>query len=216
MELTLQLFFEQQWKDAAVLTLNAPNLGYKGATSFGYEMQYFVDVGSIPFSDGKPVRDARALSVVIPVDLEDRHRATWPPFLLDLLPQGLQRERIAVHLKLDPHARSSDVKLLLHGAGSPVGNMRIKEARAEELLRVAAMPRNGVSMKDILDRTDRFLSVADSAALLASGSSGLQGNWPKIAMTRAADGNWYPDSTVEDADAREHIIVKLMRSTQAV
>ena len=94
MELTLQLFFEQEWKDAAVLTLETPNLGYEGATTFGYEMQYFVDVGSIPFADGKPVRDARALSVAIPVDLEDRNRATWPPFLLVLLPQGLQRERM--------------------------------------------------------------------------------------------------------------------------
>jgi serine/threonine-protein kinase HipA len=216
MDLTLQLFFERQWNDVALLTLKAPNLGYEGATTFSYEMQYFVDVGSIPFAEGKAVRDARALSVAIPVDLEDRNRTTWPPFLLDLLPQGLQRERIAAHLKLDPDARSSDVKLLLHGAGSPVGNMRIKEARTQELLRVAAMPRNGLSMEDILDRTDRFLSVSDTSVLLASGSSGLQGNWPKIAMTRAADGNWYPDSTVEDADAHEHIIVKLTRSNEAL
>ena len=216
MDLTLQLFFENKWKDAASLTLKSPNVGYRGATTLDYEMEYFVCVGSIPFAEGKPVRAARALSVAVPIDLENRSRATWPPFLLDLLPQGQQRERIAAHLKLDPDARSADVPLLLNGAGSPVGNMRIKEARTDELVRAAPMRRSGVSMKDILDRTDRFLSLADTFALVASGSSGLQGNWPKIAMTRAADGNWYLDSTVEDADAREHIIVKLMRSNETV
>jgi serine/threonine-protein kinase HipA len=78
------------------------------------------------------------------------------------------------------------------------------------------LPRNGVTMRDILDRNDRFLEVADTFALLASGSSGLQGNWPKIAMTMASDGKWYPDSTVEDRDAREHVIVKFTRSNEAI
>ena len=216
MDLTLQLFFEKNWHEVGSLTLRAPNAGYLGATTVGYDAEYFYDFGSIQFAEDKPVRDARALSVGVPIDLEDRDRPTWPPFLLDLLPQGLQRNRIAAHLGIDPETRSSDVPLLLHGAGSPVGNMRIEEARTQELERIKTTPRNGVTMKDILDRSDRFLEVADTFALLASGSSGLQGNWPKIAMTMASDGKWYPDSTVEDHDAREHVIVKFTRSNEAI
>jgi serine/threonine-protein kinase HipA len=215
MELTLQLFFGNEWRDVATVSIQNPDAGYRGRTIVSYDMQYYADVGSIALSAGRPLRDARALSVAIPLDLEDRDRPSWPPFLLDLLPQGLQRERIAKHLDLDPAARSTDIELLLHGGGSPVGNMRIKEARIQELKRVNALPRVGATMDDILKRTDQFLSVADTFAMLASGSSGLQGNWPKIAMTMAADGKWYPDSTVEDGDARRHVIIKLMRSNDS-
>jgi serine/threonine-protein kinase HipA len=216
MDLTLELYFEGEWYHAATLQVAAAEAGYLGQTTLNYEMQYFADVGSIPFAEGRPLHDARAISVSAPVDLEDRSRDTWQPFLLDLLPQGLQRNRIAAHLKIDADSRASDIHLLLHGAGSPVGNLRIKEARDEELKRVGGRPRQGVSMKDILERTERFLEVADRYALLASVSSGLQGNWPKIAMTKAADGLWYPDSAVGDADAREHVIVKFTRSNEAV
>jgi serine/threonine protein kinase HipA of HipAB toxin-antitoxin module len=59
-----------------------------------YDLGYFANVASIEFAADKPLRDARAFSVDIPVDLEDRRYATWPAFLLDLLPQGHQRERI--------------------------------------------------------------------------------------------------------------------------
>jgi len=216
MNLTLELHFDGQWQQAAVLQLKSAAAGYEGASSLGYETQYFVDVGSTPFAEGQPVRDARAISVSIPVDLEDRNLKAWPAFMLDLLPQGLQRNRVAKHLRIDPEQRASDVQLLMHGAGSPVGNLRIREARDEELKRMEGRSRLGISMKDILDRTERFLEVADRYALLASGSSGLQGNWPKIAMTKAADGQWYPDSAVADVDAREHVIVKFTRSDEAV
>ncbi|WP_425962188.1 hypothetical protein [Rhizobium nepotum] len=42
------------------------------------------------------------------------------------------------------------------------------------------------------------MEVADRFAMLASGSSGLQGEWPKVSMTQAADGLYYPDSFVTD------------------
>lgn len=215
MALTLQLFFRNEWHDVASVSIPNPAAGYLGNSTLSYEPDYFYEVGSIPFSEGRPVRDARALSVAIPIDLEDRNRQSWPPFLLDLLPQGLQRERIAAHLELPADARSTDYHLLLHGAGSPVGNMRIKEAWDEELKRISKIPRVGVTMDDILARTPQFLDVADTFAFLASGSSGLQGNWPKVAMTLSADGKWYPDSVVVDDDARKHVIVKLMRSSNA-
>ena len=38
---------------------------------------------------------------------------------------------------------------------------------------------------------------------------GWYGWRPKILMTSSADGLWYPDSIVSDADARRHVIVKL-------
>lgn len=215
MDLRLELFFNHAWHEAARLAIGSPAAGRVGEAKVDYEMAYFAEVGAIALADDKPLRDARALSVALPVDLADRTYPTWPPFLLDLLPQGHQRDRIADHLKLDPNAPGSDLPLLMHGAGSPVGNLRIREAREQELKRLNAAARVGVTMADILTRTDKFVEVADRFAMLASGSSGLQGNSPKIAMTMAADGLWYPDSAVEDKDARKHVIVKFARGDTA-
>jgi serine/threonine-protein kinase HipA len=215
MDLDLQLYFDDEWHDAAVVTLRSPEAGYRGASSMAYDLGYFAEIGSIEFAAGRPLKDARAFSVAVPVDLEDRSYATWPAFLLDLLPQGRQRDRIAERLNLDPKAASSDIHLLLHAGGSPVGNLRIKQARDVELERVSNLPRLSVSMQDILSRTTRFVELVDAYATLASGSSGLQGNSPKVAMTLAADGLWYPDSTVDDAEARDHVIVKFARGDSA-
>lgn len=60
------------------------------------------------------------------------------------------------------------------------------------------------------------MEVADRFGMLASGSSGLQGEWPKISMTLANDGLYYPDSFVADDEAERHVIVKLVRSNEPV
>ncbi|WP_245419932.1 type II toxin-antitoxin system HipA family toxin [Phyllobacterium salinisoli] len=69
---------------------------------------------------------------------------------------------------------------------------------------------------EILERSDRFMEVADRFGMLASGSSGLQGEWPKVSMTQANDGLYYPDSFVTDDEAVRHVIVKLVRSNEPV
>jgi hypothetical protein len=76
--------------------------------------------------------------------------------------------------------------------------------------------RQGVTVEEILARSDRFMEVADRFGMLASGSSGLQGEWPKVSMTQANDGLYYPDSFVTDDEAVRHVIVKLVRSNEPV
>lgn len=211
MDLTLQLYLSGSWHDAATVTLGDAARGHQGAASLSYDLDYFVRFGSQDFAADTPARDARAVSVAAPVDLVDRATSGWPAFLLDLLPQGYARRKLAEALGLNPDALATEVPLLMRGAGGPVGNVRIKEAHEDEQRRIADLPRLGVAMADILARSDRFLEVADYYAMVASGSSGLQGEWPKIAMTQASGGLWYPDPVVPDADARDHVIVKLSR-----
>jgi serine/threonine-protein kinase HipA len=50
--------------------------------------------------------------------------------------------------------------------------------------------------------------LAAEFAALASGSSGVQGAWPKVLLTQGIDGRWYPDPMVADRDATDHVIVK--------
>lgn len=142
-------------------------------STVSYEGSYFFEFGLDALNAKRPLRDFRAGSVAAPLDLSRRSAHTWPPFLLDFLPQGRQAERIA------------------------------------------RTPRFGVSMADILERSDAFMEAADRFSMMAAGANGLQGDWPKVAMTQASDGLRYPGSFVADKSARSYVIVKMLRSGQA-
>ena len=216
MRLTLQTHFFGQWHHAATLELKDDAAGFQGASIVDYDLDYFVTVASAEFAGGKTVRDHRALSVRYPVDLENRYSRRWPPFLLDLMPQGHARRKLAEHLSLAEGSRASDLPLLLRSATGGIGNIRIKEAAEAETERLRGVERQGVTEAEILERSDRFMEVADRFGMLASGSSGLQGEWPKVSMTQANDGLYYPDSFVTDDEAVRHVIVKLVRSNEPV
>ncbi len=216
MRLTLQTHFNGDWHHAATLELQDDAAGFQGASIVDYDLDYFVTVASAEFAAGKTVRDHRALSVRYPVDLENRYSRSWPPFLLDLMPQGHARRKLADHLGLAEGSRASDLPLLLRSATGGIGNIRIKEAAEAETERLRGVERQGVTEAEILERSDRFMEVADRFGMLASGSSGLQGEWPKVSMTQATDGLYYPDSFVTDDEAVRHVIVKLVRSNEPV
>lgn len=207
--------FYGQWHHAATLELKDDAAGFRGASIVDYDLDYFVTVASAEFAGGKTVRDHRALSVRYPVDLENRYSSSWPPFLLDLMPEGHARQ-LAEHLSLAEGSRASDLPLLLRSATGGIGNIRIKEAAEAETERLCGVERQGVTEAEILERSDRFMEVADRFGMLASGSSGLQGEWPKVSMTQANDGLYYPDSFVTDDEAVRHVIVKLVRSNEPV
>ncbi|MDX0626826.1 type II toxin-antitoxin system HipA family toxin [Sinorhizobium medicae] len=214
MRLKLQSHFDRQWHDVATLELQDEVAGFRGASIVDYDLDYFVAVASAEFAAGKMVRDNRALSIRYPVDLESRYSRSWPPFLLDLMPQGHARRKLADHLGLAEGSRASDLPLLLRSATGGIGNIRIKEAADAETERLRGIQRRGVTEAEILDGSDRFMEIADRFGILASGSSGLQGEWPKVSMTQANDGLYYPDSFVADDEAVRHVIVKLLRSNE--
>jgi serine/threonine-protein kinase HipA len=216
MRLTLQTHFNDSWHNAATLKLKDGAIGFQCDSILDYELDYFMSVAATEFAAGKAVCDHRALSVLYPIDLENRYSPSWPPFLLDLMPQGHARRKLADYLGLAEGSRGSDLPLLLRSATGGIGNVRIKEAAEAEMERLRGVERQGVTEVEILKRSDRFMEVADRFGMLASGSSGLQGEWPKVSMTQANDGLYYPDSFVTDEEAVRYVIVKLVRSNEPV
>ncbi|URX63970.1 HipA N-terminal domain-containing protein [Luteibacter anthropi] len=68
--------------------------------------------------------DAAAVGVNAPVALQTYTQSTWPPYLIDLLPQGFGRQRLLRQMGLPETAgASADWALLSVGAGNPVGNV---------------------------------------------------------------------------------------------
>jgi serine/threonine-protein kinase HipA len=204
----LEVFLADAWYPAAIIRLGAPAArGWEGATTLGYELGYAIH--------HEARRDAAALSVNAPVSVESTSFSTWPAFLIDLLPQGYGRQELLRQLGLPATAaESADWKLLLAGAGNPIGNVRVREA-ADHLLEHAAHDHLGFTRDEIIQRGEAFTEYLASHGLFVAGSSGVQGEWPKILLAEGHDGLYYLDHALPDDEVAKHWLVKFGRGPNA-
>lgn len=206
-KVALQVHAGGRWNDAADLTFLEPDRGWRGATELIYDDGWVFRAD--PDVTGL-VRGHQALSVRLPLSLEPHRFRTWPPFLLDLLPQGHARRVLTEALGFgNPDAPDCEVMLLLRTAGDPIGNIRVRQAWDAERERVRGHGRQpGLRLEEVFERGDAFNALARDFAVVASGSSGVQGAWPKLLMTQDREGRWLPDPMVPDAEATDHAIIK--------
>ncbi len=189
---------------ASVRLHGKENEGWKARTYSGYAVEWaFEHAGAT---------DAHALCAGWPVGLEPLQVPHWPVFLIDLLPQGFGRQELLQRIGQSPLAGvTADWPLLLAGAGNPIGNLRVKEAA--QWLHDHAGAQRGFTDEEVAQRAEGFSEYLASHGLFVAGSSGVQGEWPKVLLTRAEDGLLYLDHTLPDARARQHYIVKFGRGT---
>jgi serine/threonine-protein kinase HipA len=202
---TIQLHVDSVWHDvASVRLLGAENAGWRAQTYSGYGVEWAVEHSG--------ARDAHALCSQWPVSLEALEREHWPGFLTDMLPQGFGRQELLRRIGQPPTAgASADWPLLMAGAGNPIGNLRVKEAA--EWLAANAGRGEGFSDDEVAQRGEEFSEYLASHGLFVAGSSGVQGEWPKVLLTRGTDGLLYLDHTLPDENAVEHYVVKFGRGT---
>ncbi|MEO8298867.1 MAG: HipA domain-containing protein [Burkholderiales bacterium] len=202
---TLQLHAAGIWHDvASVSLLSAEDDGWKARTYAGYAVDWAFQYPG--------ATDAHAACARWPVGLEPLEQPHWPVFLIDLLPQGFGRQELLRRIGQSPMAGVAvDWRLLLVGAGNPIGNLRVKEAAA--WLTTHAGPQRGFADDEVAERGHEFSEYLASHGLFVAGSSGVQGEWPKILLTRADDGLLYLDHTLPDERAVQHYIVKFGRGT---
>lgn len=200
---TVQLFADATWHDVAtVLQLGPEEQGCLTQTYSGYAIDWVLA--------RRGARDAWAIASQMPVAPDGQSLPHWPVALIDLLPQGYGRAELLRQLNLpEGMAASADWRLLLTGAGNPIGHLRIKEAA--QWLAARAGPKRGFTDAEVADRATGFIDHLGMHGLFVAGSSGVQGEWPKLLLTRARDGLLYLDHTVDDTEATEHFIVKFGR-----
>lgn len=200
---TIQLHAAGAWLDVASVSLRgAEAQGWRANTYAGYDAGWaFAHAGAT---------DAHALCAAWPVGLEPLQLPHWPVFVIDMLPQGYGRQELLRRIGQAPTAGvAADWRLLLAGAGNPIGNLRVKEAA--DWLATQSGPLRGFTDDEVAERGDEFAEYLAAHGLFVAGSSGVQGEWPKILLTRADDGLLYLDHTLPDARAVEHFIVKFGR-----
>jgi serine/threonine-protein kinase HipA len=200
---TIELFANGHWTPVAgVSLLAAKERGWKTPTFSGYDAAWAGDHGG--------ARDAWALCSAQPVSLEPLELPHWPVFLVDALPQGFGRRELLRRLKLPETMETpADWPLLLAGAANPIGHLRVQEAW--KWLQEQNGATQGFTDEEVAERSEEFIEYLSGHGLFVAGSSGVQGEWPKVLLTRARDGLLYLDHTLPDALAQEHYIVKFGR-----
>lgn len=200
---TLEIYLDGRWQAAATLELlGEQGSGTDAATRTTYLVEYALD--------HLDRHDAAALSATLPVTFDLIRSKAWPAIMVDLLPQGYGRQELAKRLGVPAHSKNSDWPLLLAGAGNPIGNLRIAEASVYAKAQIGAS--RGFTRDEIVSRAEAFMEFLANEGYFVAGSSGVQGEWPKILLTQDKTGLWHLDHLLPDSEAVKHWIVKFARS----
>lgn len=204
---SIQIFIQNQWIDCATTELTGDEVrGWKASSGTYYSIEHAIEYMNL--------RDGHAISNYYPVNLESNIEPTWPAFLVDLLPQGYGRKEPLRSLgKPEYEEESADWSLLKIGASNPIGNLRVKEAHEWLLHQYSDQLVQGFSLQEIIERSDSFLESLAAFGLFISGSSGVQGEWPKLLMTQGKNDLFYLDHTLPDDEAKQHWLIKFSRGS---
>ena len=137
-----------------------------------------------------------------------------PPFVYDLVPQGRGRRFLLDTLQL-PDSDEMVMPLVMTGAFNPIGCIRLNTAVAfynEQTAKdPSAQSKTGFSLEDIDSHSQDFVDHIALHAMLAAGTTGVQGVAPKFLLATNSAGRWFADLALADEDSREHWLVKLPR-----
>jgi len=185
-----------------------------------YLIEYLFDKDAAPIAFGMPLEvGADKMLPTVPGGLEEVDRRL-PPFLFDLIPQGKGRKYLLGLLGL-ADTDSMQLPLLLSGAFNPIGNLRIdtavdfyeahKDTGNTQDMAALMDGRGGFTMKNIIEKSEAFLDHLSLHAMLAAGTTGVQGVAPKFLLTQSHEGLWFADLALPDQHAMAHWLVKLPR-----
>lgn len=202
---TIQIFLDYTWQDCAIVELlGHAQQGWQANTRTSYLFEY-----AIAYMNNNA---GQALAYHYPVSVQSEMTPTWPAFLLDLLPQGYGRKELLKQLNYSEYAeQQADWALLKAGASNPIGHLRVKEAHDWLNHQTAIYPNKGFHLQEITERKEYFIESLASYGLFVGGSSGVQGEWPKLLLTQGQDDLFYLDHTLPDHQAKKHWLVKFSR-----
>ncbi|QPB43687.1 type II toxin-antitoxin system HipA family toxin [Rodentibacter haemolyticus] len=191
--LTLQIFSESQWVDVAILRFDTDYKLIDIQYENDYVLRFFDEAGS------------SAISINYPVDFFIERHLDWHTFLDDIVPAGASRrywlEALAIQ---DLSSHQQNYLLLKHGAISPIGNLRIKEALPPEI------EKRDFPLEAVLNRQSDFLEYAHQSGAIVGGATGAGGEAPKLLLRRKAQQVWI-DNLQTGQENDDYYLVKFPR-----
>lgn len=171
MELSIQLFANEKWHDAADIQFS--DLALNGAVTLAYNFEFIKVVPAY----GQ--RDRWACSINAQVSAVPTDYPHWPALLDDILPAGKSRQWWLNYLDL---ARQSEfqqnIGLLRHACIAPIGHLRIKQAFENR------PPQNNVRfpIQQAIAMQYDFLEYANQQGAAIGGATGAGGVAPKLLL----------------------------------
>ncbi len=227
-QLTLQIFDCEtaSWHDAVTLTFARPEQGIQSPVFVAY-CHDWVDL--LWSRTSKPFPANCQVSLLLDADFgEARTFPSWPPFLLDLLPQGAARSYWS-RLSGLSDALINDLSFLKMGSFNVPGNLRVKYENVwaqkyaflkdmeDVFLRNADWhlkiepPQNGFLWEEVLTAKWDFLEYARRLGAPISGATGAQGMAPKFLLRMDGNHRLHADMELPDAATAKCILVKFPR-----
>jgi len=195
------------WRKAGELRALGSNMAV-----FSYDDEYIFSDNAQPVSLKLPVGLSTDTMIEGLTRPEPDRRP--PSFVYDLVPQGRGRRFLLDALNL---ADGDEVvmPLVMAGAFNPVGCIRLQSALAfyerEAARNPCAQSADGFTLDDINSHSQNFLDHIALHAMLAAGTTGVQGVAPKFLLSTNAEGRWFADLALPDSQARQHWLLKLPR-----
>ena len=169
--ITLQLFNEGKWWDAASLNFAGEQMA--AGVTLSYLPQYIKDTPNYGTAD------CWACSVNAPVSITPVDYNSWPALLDDLLPVGKSRNWWLNYLNMSKRSEfEQNYALLTHACMSPIGNMRVKEAVSQQ--KNISLQRFPIA--DVATLQHDFLEYANEQGAAVGGATGAGGVAPKLLL----------------------------------
>ncbi|MGQ8366437.1 HipA domain-containing protein [Glaciecola sp. 1036] len=168
---TLQLFNQGKWWDAATLSFSDEKLS--ASCSLCYEPDYIAEVATYD------IKDCWACSVNAPISIVPKDYSNWPALLDDILPVGKSREWWLKYLNVSrTNEFQQNYALLTNACMSPVGNLRIKESVPIQ----SNIDPHRFPIKDVVSLQYGFLEYANEQGAAVGGATGAVGVAPKLLL----------------------------------
>jgi len=201
-QLTVQVHVNESWQDAGTIKLlDSPSLGLKARTKFTYDIDYAVE--------HLEERGQSAASLGLPVRITDQSFPGWPPFLLDLFPEGAALKYIEKIYQLEIN-EANYWNVLNKVVVAPPGNVRLRPNQLAE----TNSKHKGFPREDILDKRKDFLEhmIRNGAAI--GGATAAQGGAPKFLLREDHQGRFHADLALGDQDTARCWLVKFPRGSR--
>lgn len=204
----IQIHRDGAWTNAAELQALGPD-----KCRFEYLPEYvFSNEAPWPVALGLPIGIEPDRFVEGPTGMEADRRP--PAFLFDLVPQGKGRKYLLEQLNL-ADSDNLILPLVMAGAFNPIGCLRFESAlgffHEEAQKHPDPATAQGFTLGEVLQHSEGFLEHLSLHAMLASGTTGVQGVAPKFLLSTDKDGRWFSDMALADDRAQEHWLIKLPR-----
>lgn len=204
--LKLQARVGEDWRDIGEVTLlGMEREGLNAATEFCYDLDY-----ATAYAERQ---DRHAVSCHMAVGFEPIECQGWPPFLLDLFPQGAALQYVVDHYRIADRPENY-WRIIKTARLNPPGNLRVVADQGPESARKIRHP--GFSRAEVVSKGPSFLEYMVVHGAPVAGTTGAGGAAPKFLLREDHSGCFHADGVLPDSETKRCWLVKFPRGRESI